>query len=922
MSRNLLLSWIFGMCLALPIRAQVDELTIRKDYHDSYFVPFVQEIEAQYSVRFFYVPAWVDSLQINQPANPTTLGQILDSSLNQVDLYWHADDAGNIILAPYELENNLPVYTETARVLPRRLAATRPTQSSVNTNKAPPATAKKETLKIGVAGGSEVGTATLSGTIRDVQNTEVLIGASVVVEAMKAGVSTDHYGYYSLTLPTGLHELTFRSYGMEEQKVTVQLNGSGKLDRNMTYAIRELDEVMIEAERDQNIAGTQMGLSRLDIGTLKALPAFMGEIDVIKAALMLPGVQSVGEGASGFNVRGGSADQNLILINQAPVFNPSHVFGFFSVFNPDLVKSFDLYKSGIPAQFGGRISSVLDIAMKDGNKNKLAGSGGISPVTGRLTVEGPLLGNQNSFIIGARSTYSDWILKRLPGPDLRNSSGGFYDVNAKVNFQLSENDRLDIAAYHSRDRFRFNGDTSYVYRNLNGSVSWKHLFNDQLYGVFSGVISQYNFEIESDEPLSELAAFQLDYAIDYKEAKADFTYIPDVRHQIKLGTNQILYSLRPGEIRPVGQTSEIVREELETEKAWEGSVYFSEEYDVNNRLKIYAGLRYSYYLMYGAQTVYQYADGQPKEESFIVDSTVYNPGEAIRFYHGPEWRFLARYGLSEKSAVKGSLTRMRQYLHMLSNTTSISPTDTWKLSDTHIRPQVADQVSLGYYHNFRQNSIEASAEIYYKWLHDIIEFKNGADLLLNPYIETDIINAKGRAYGVELLVRKERGKLNGWISYTWSRTEVQVNGEFPEERVNEGRFFPANFDLPHNFSFVGNLKLNRRLSFSSNFIYTTGRPITYPVGQYQFGGGTRLYYSFRNQFRIPDYYRWDLSVNIEGNHKIKKLAHSSWSCSIFNVLGRRNPYSVYFVGNSRGIQGYKLSVFGQAITTVTYNFKF
>ena len=913
------LSWIGWTLLAFPLFAQSPAIEITTNFHGQAFPAFVSQVEKNYPLRFFFVDSWVDSLRVVQARSPILLQSLLESTLAGTDLYHHIDAAGNVILTPYPLQAQLPVYS----AIPPPVASMPPGQNAygpAGTGASASANAAA-VIEIGNKNAESSERTTLSGTLLNRQNTEALIGASVFVEAIQAGVVTDNYGFYSLTLPRGLHVLTFRSYGMEEQKISVQLYGSGKLDVEMEYAIRQLDEVLIEAERDQNVSAAQMGMSRLDIAALKSMPAFMGEIDVIKSALLLPGVQSVGEGASGFNVRGGGADQNLILINQAPVFNPSHVFGFFSVFNPDLVKSFDLYKSGIPAHYGGRISSVLDIATKDGNKNKLSGSGGISPVTGRMMLEGPLLGKEHSFVVGARSTYSDWILNRMTVPELRNSSGGFYDLNAKVNFKLGENDRLDISSYYSRDRFRFNGDTTYAYANLNGSLSWKHLFNDRLYGVFSAIMSQYRFQVR-DDARDNLSSFRLNYAIDYKEAKADFTYIPEPRHQLKAGSSQVFYGMQPGEMQARGDQSVVIPQTLERENAWEGSFYFSEEYDVSNRLKIYAGLRYSYYAFFGPKTVYEYAPNQPREEIYIIDSTRYGPGEAIRFYHGPEWRFSSRLRINEKSAVKFSITRMRQYLHMLSNTTSIAPTDTWKLSDYHIRPQVGDQVSLGLYHNLRQNSIETSVEVYYKWLQNLLEFKSGADLLLNPFVETDIINARGRAYGVEFLIRKERGKLNGWISYTLSRTGVQVDGKFPEERINFGEYYPANYDQPHNLSLVGNYKFNRRFSFSSNFTYNTGRPITYPVGQYQFGGANRLYYSLRNQYRIPDYYRWDISVNIEGNHRVKKLAHGSWSFSIFNVLGRNNAYSIYFVGDGSGIQGYKLSIFGQAIITLTYNFRF
>lgn len=645
----------------------------------------------------------------------------------------------------------------------------------------------------------------------------------------------------------------------------------------------------------------------------------MGEIDVVKSAILLPGVQTVGEGASGFNVRGGSAGQNLILINQAPIFNSSHLFGFFSVFNPDIIKGFDLYKSGIPAKYGGRLASVLDISMKDGNKKELVASGGISPVTSRVTLEGPLKMKNSSFIVGARSTYSNYVLSQLPNISFQNSKALFFDVNGKINVEVSDKDRIDIAGYFSQDNFTLNQDTTYGYNNLNSSINWKHLFNNKFFAVTSGIFSRYTYNVKSESNIEN--SFRLNYQILYEELKSDFTYIPQPDHEFRFGISGILYQLDPGTRRPIHPESIIQDRVLERENALESALYISDEWDVNSRLKLSGGLRFSAYFMLGANSVNQYRADQPILPDNVVDSIQYNRGQLVQFYGGPELRFSARFGLDEKSSLKLSFNRLRQYLHMLSNTTSISPTDTWKLSDPFLRPQIGDQLSLGYYRNFRQNSIETSVELYVKRITDMIEFKNGAQLILNPSIETDLVNGTGRAYGAEFLIRKDRGKLNGWISYTYSRVFSTVKGRFPDEIINGGNEFPANFDKPHDFSFVGNYKFSRRLSISSNFAYSTGRPITYPIGQFRFGNATRLSYSQRNQFRIPDYYRWDMSINVEGNHRNTKFAHISWSLSFFNLLSRRNVYSIYFVSQPTGIQGYKLSIFGQAITTATFNFK-
>ncbi|MEM7369668.1 MAG: TonB-dependent receptor [Bacteroidota bacterium] len=922
------------LCPPYLLFSQNESILIRQSYHGRPFQIFIEQLEQKYPLRFYYAQTWIDSLTVVQVENPMPLTKILLATFESTELSYYQDELGRIfitrdfpIVIAIETSPPGPAGSPSAdqgrqqqSFVPDIAPPLVPSQTESPGRKAAKEKQDQDVVKeIGEKSDESRTRGTIVGYVKDEATGEPLIAASIFVAKLSVGVTTDQYGYYSLTLPKGPHTLGFRSYGKEEKTQDILLVGDGVLDIELEPTIIQLDEVVIESERDANIESTQMGLAKLDIQTMKQMPSFMGEIDVIKSTLLLPGVQSVGEGTSGFNVRGGSVDQNLILINQAPIFNSSHLFGFFSVFNPDVIKNFDLYKSGIPAKYGGRISSVLDIAMKDGNKRELVGSGGISPVTARLTLEGPIRKNRSSFILGGRSSYSDWILKRLPSAELRNSKAGFSDLNGKINLELSDKDRLDVSVYASRDQFVLNGDTTYRYHNLNGSVNWKHLFNNKLYAVSSAIASQYRYRIESSAQAE--TAYRLTYGIRYQELKSDITYIPQPNHQIRFGASSILYQLNPGERLPNHSESLVMPTALQEEQALESGIYLSDEWTVGPRLKLYGGLRYSLYLFLGPHSINQYRDDLPRIADNITGSIPYEAGRIVKPYGGPEIRFSARLALGTRSSLKLSYNRLRQYLHMLSNTTSISPSDSWKLSDPYIRPQIGDQLSVGFYQNFRQNSIETSIEVYVKRIKDMLEFKNGAQLLLNPHVETDIVNGLGRAYGAEFLIKKERGKLNGWISYTYSRVFSQVNGQFPDEIINGGEPFPANVDKPHDFSFVGNYKFSRRFSMSSNIAYSTGRPITYPVSQFVFGNTTRLDYSLRNQYRIPDYFRWDFSLNIEGNHKIKKFAHTSWSLSVFNVLGRKNVYSIYFVSEPTGVQGYKLSVFGRPIMTLTFNFR-
>lgn len=770
------------------------------------------------------------------------------------------------------------------------------------------------------SGDAKGGKATLAGHIRDQKSGEPVIGATLYIESPSIGTSTDQFGYYSLTLPVGRHDIKIRGIGIKNTKRQVVLRADGKLEIEVEEDITPLKEVVIEAEKDKNVSGMQMGLEKLDIKTMRQVPTAFGETDILRVVLTLPGVKSVGEGSTGLNVRGGATDQNLILFNGTTIYNPSHLFGFFSAFNPDILQTVELYKSAIPAKYGGRLSSVLEIKTREGNKKKFSGSGGIGPLTGRITLEGPIVKDKSAFIISGRSSYSDWILRRLPNSSFKQSSASFYDLSAHVSNQIDEKNSVYATGYYSTDKFRLASDTSYRYVNRNASVKWQHNFNNKIYGVLTGAVSHYDYDITSEK--NPVNASSLKYAINQTNVQADFSYFPSAKHTIDFGVSSLLYNISPGSLTPNSDASLIRPDILANEKALESAIYASDRIDINQRLSVSIGLRYSMFNALGPREVYRYAPGLSKTESTIIDTVSYGAGKTAATYHGPEYRLSARYSLSDNSSVKVSYNRTRQYIHQLSNTASVSPADIWKLSDSHVRPQVGDQMSVGYYRNFKSNTIEASVETYYKSLRDFVDYKGGATLLLNHHIETDIVNALGKAYGVEVLVKKLTGKVNGWVSYTYSRSLVQVNSGTTSDMINGGSYYPSNFDKPHDLTLIGNYRFSRRFSTSLNFTYSTGRPITLPLAKYYVANSQRVYYSDRNAYRVPDYYRADLALNIEGNHKVKKLAHSSWTVGVYNLTGRRNPYSVYFQSVNGQIKGYKLSIFGQPIPTITYNFKF
>ncbi|HMG90877.1 MAG TPA: TonB-dependent receptor [Chryseolinea sp.] len=882
---------------------------------------FIKAVESSTSLHFYYHPRVADSLRVNLSAQNNTIQSILDQVLTGTDFHYAVDQQGNVFITESRgIMTDLPVDFFDVGTGPAKTEAPTFDYSAYEKREKQKKLVESKLYSIGVKTGNMQGSATVAGHVRDATSGEPVIGAAVYIEKPLIGVATDQFGYYSITIPKGRHELIIKSVAMKTTQRQLMVYGEGNLEIELEEDVTPLKEVVVHSERDVRVTGLQMGMEKLDIKTMKNMPLALGETDIMKVVLTLPGVQTVGEGTVGLNVRGGATNQNLILFNDAIVYNPSHLFGFFSTFNPDVLKNVELYKSGITADYGGRLSSVLDVTSREGNLKKFSGSGGISPVTGRLTIEGPLIKDKTSFLVGGRSTYSNWIMRQLDDDALQNSTASFYDFNANINHKFNDKDNLYVSGYFSKDKFRLDGDTTYSYSDRNASIKWKHIFNNRFFGILTGGFSKYSYDIESDA--NPVNAFKMKFSVQQVNAKADFNYFLNSKHTITGGLSSTYYTLSPGNLQPNGPESLVTPDVLQDEQGLESAVYIGDNFEVGPKLSLYAGIRYSFYQYLGPKDVYVYTPGVPKEESTIQDTTQYPSGKSIASYNGAEPRFSVRYSVSDNASLKFSYNRMRQYIQMLSNTTAITPTDIWKLTDSHIKPQVGDQISLGFYQAFRNNSVDISVEGYYKTMENSVDFKNGAVLLLNPHIETDVVNARGKAYGAEFMIKKGTGKLNGWISYTYSRTFLQAKSNNPSETVNSGKWYPSSYDKPHAVNFIGNYKFSRRFNFSLNMTYSTGRPITLPLAKYELGGSARLYYSERNQYRIPDYFRIDFSINVEGNHKIKKLAHSSWTFAVYNLTGRQNAYSVFFKSENGQINGYKLSIFAQPIPTVTYNFKF
>lgn len=899
--------------------ASSQQALISLNLQRAHFDVFIQELEKQSGHTFYYDPLWTGDLYITVQTSQKSLRDILEATLLPNELYFAIDKNKRVFIT-----NTAPLLT----LLPKDsaglsgeqyIASNRLIGDYVDTTRLSNITIENKVFQFGNPYSAKSGEKILTGYIKSINTGEPIVQATISIAGTSVNVQPDQNGFYSIAIPNENATIQVSSVGKASTKRQVLMYENGRLDIEMDDVVYALNEVVVTAERGANLRRTTMGVEKISVQTIRQAPAVLGEADVVKVVLTLPGVQSVSEASGGFNVRGGATDQNLVLFNDATVFNPSHFFGFFSGFNPDVVNNVELYKSSIPAKYGGRLASVLDITAKTGNKNKISGAGGIGLLTGRLTLEGPI-GKNTTFVVGGRSTYSDWLLKLIPDDEYKNSSAGFYDGNISINSQVTEKDNIQIMGYYSQDKFSLSSDTTYNYYNQNINLKWNRLHSGNLYSNL--IIGYDGFGNGIRGRGNELYGFDWDFRLSQLVAKLDFSHRLNQKHNLTYGIQSQYIKSNPGKIAPIGPQSIFLGDDLAAEQALESSIHLSDNITINDRFGVDLGLRYTLYQFLGPNTKRTYADGVPRIPGNLISEEAIAKGKVVKSYNAPEFRVGVRYTVNESSSIKAGYNTLNQYIHMLSNTTSITPTDTWKLSDNNIKPQTGAQAAIGYYKNFNDDKIETSVEAYYKWIDDYLDYKSGAKLMMNHTIETDVINTEAKAYGVEVMIKKNTGKLNGWFSYTYSSVQQRTVGQVPEEMINRGEFYPSNHDKPHSLNLVGNYRVTHRFSVSVNSQYSTGRPITLPIGVYEYAGSKRVIYSDRNQYRIPDYFRVDLSLNIEGNHRVDKIAHSSWSVGVYNLTGRRNPFSVFFLSEGGNLNGYKMSVFGTQIPFVTYNFKF
>ncbi|WP_282111792.1 TonB-dependent receptor [Maribacter stanieri] len=773
---------------------------------------------------------------------------------------------------------------------------------------------------------------TLSGSISESSSNETLIGVTVAIPELNTGVTTNEYGFYSITLPEGTYTVLISYLGFEDIIQEITLTENRRIDFLLEEEAEQLDEVVVtENVEKMDIRKPQMSVNTLSIGTIKKIPVILGEADVIKSILLLPGVTNAGEGASGFNVRGGAADQNLILLDEAIIFNSSHLFGFFSVFNPDAIKDVKLYKGGIPARYGGRVSSVLDIFQKEGNSKELKMNGGIGAVASRLLVEGPIKKDKAAFLIGGRASYAHLF---LPLFDIDNTAY-FYDLNTKLNYRLNDKNNIFLSGYFGRDVFGINDSFVNTYGNTVGNFRWNHLFSDKLFSNLSLIYSDYYYGLKLD-----FVGFNWNSGIRNFNVKYDLKHYATDKLQVNYGVNNVYYQFNPGKIEPSNAESGIVEEQLIQKYANEFAAYIDFEHRVTDNLSLGYGLRFSHFMRLGQDELNVYSNNNPVEfDPFLLiykeaePIDVINPSrsKSISNFSNFEPRASLSYTLNETSSIKASYTRLAQYLHLLSNTSSPTPLDVWTPSGPFTKPQLLDQYALGYFKNIKDGDYSVETEVFYKDVQNRIDYIDGANLIANNAIEQVILNGEARAYGLEFLLRKNEGKLQGWLAYTLSKSEQRTPGRESttdngrsniETGINFGNWYNTPYDKTHDVSMFLSYDVNDKWSFSGNFTYQTGQPTNYPIGQFEFQDLTVPYYGLRNTQRLPAYNRLDLSATLTPKKNATKKIKGEWIFSLYNVYNRRNAASISFRQNddTGANEAVRTAIFG-IVPAVTYNFK-
>ena len=910
---------ILMLLFVSPLQAQGPDKVMSCHVRNVPFTEFCEVVLRETGVRIFYREDWINKLNVTLDADSITARAALRTVLEGTDMRVSAWNGDLVIIPGARLLAELPAYEPAVKPAGgegRQEKAITESEQRYITGRKPGVT---QTITIGRSGTFPgKSKARVLGRVLDDETGEPISFVAVYVAEIKSGAITDANGFFNLTLTPGKYNVSVEYLGYEKDKYLFDIYSDGSIILKMNKAAVELNEVVVSSERHSSIRAKDPGFDQVSMKSIKTLPVMMGERDILKVSTTLPGIVSVGEGSAGLNVRGSSSDQNAFYINRIPIYNTFHLFGFFPAFNPDIIKDLSIYKGFIPAQYGGRLASVFNITTRQGNRKRFTAHGGLSPVTANIVLEGPVKKDTSSYLFSARSSYSDWILTRIKDPLISESSANFNDFSGGMNWDIQKT-QLSLFLYHSYDRFSLSDINSYDYANTGASIIAGHTFSNSLRGEFAITGSQYDFSTVDMEEIS--SAYQHAYKMDHLETRADFRQILNEKNTLEYGADIVFYKLDRGNVLPYGDRSLRSAVALGTERGVESSLFVSDSYNLTQRINFVLGVRYMLFTPVGPDTTYKYTDGAPRDTRYIEDTLIFGKNEVICWYHEPEIRAAINFQTDKDGSIKLAFNQMHQNLFMLNTITTVAPNTQWKMADYHLLPSRSNLVSAGFFRTLPKNGLEFSAEVYYKRIYNYSEFKDGADFLKNAEVESSVLQGDQKAYGLELYARRSRRKLEGWVSYTYSRSFVQVNGDNSWYRINNGETYPANFDVPHSFNAVLNYYITRRIFFSSILTYQTGKPITYPESIYYADDTPYLDYSKRNAYRISDYFRADFSLTFEGDLRRNKFLHNSFILSLYNATGRDNPYSVYFKTENGKINSYQYSVIGVPIFTATWLFK-
>lgn len=911
---------IFVSLFTLFLSAQDPEKIYQFHYNDVSFPEFSNSVLKTTGVRIYYKEKWVSNIRVIIHADSISVISAVRKIISGTNLEVSVWNNDLIIIPGEKLIADLQAYQQIDNqidtTLGKKSQLTEIEERYLISRKAGVA----QIITIGRRGsGSGTEKAAIMGRILDQENGEPLISVPVYIVETKTGSVSDINGFFTMALFPGKYNVLIEYLGYSKEKFILQVYSGGNLSLSLKKAAIYLQDVVIKGELQTGIRVKVPGLDQITPQAIKSVPMMMGERDILKVSVTLPGIISASEGGAGINVRGSGFDQNAFYINRIPIYNTSHLFGFFSAINSDIIKNISIYKGHIPAQYGGRLASVFNITTRQGNNKNVTAHGGISPVAGNVVVEGPLKKDTSSFLLSVRSSYSDWILSKIRDTIINASSANFYDISGGANWDVQKTQVL-LFGYHSYDYFRLEELNNYKYANNGVSLIIGHTFSNSLRGELSLIGSGYDFS--TIDKLQTSAAYQHSFNLKQYEARVNFRQLLGDNNTLEYGTDVNLLRLNRGNVTPFGGKSLINPLTLGHERGIESSLFLSDSYDIIQWLNIDVGTRFTLYVPLGPSTVYTYDPSLPNDLRYVNDTLQFGKGKALKFYKEPDLRITLNIKTDEEGSLKLAFNQMHQNLFMLNTTTTLAPNTQWKLSDYHIKPSAANQISFGVFRTLPKNGLEISVEVYYKKTSNYPEFKDGTDFLRNSLVETMVLQGDQKAYGLELYLKRSSRKLAGWISYTFSRSLIRVTGDHSWQKINNGEPFSANYDIPHSLNAVANYYFSRRVIFSTLLTYQMGKPITYPESVYYIDGTPILNYSKRNAYRIPDYFRTDFSLTVEGNLNAKKLIHSSFIFSLYNATGRLNPNSVFFNTENGRIRSYKYSIIGVPILTATWQFKF